>query len=432
VICAEWKRKWCQRNYSRWAIMQPAKRCGSFNGTTGNEYSGFNRISISLQEVSRSSIIYLLKDLPLLRKPILQYTSYAVFGLLTFLAVAATVVPLLPSKEWYVRIFDYPRLQTFFIALFALAGYAVVYFRRKKKNHVFILLYLAVMLVQGYRAWPYTPLAPKQVRWSEGKHNDSASIRFFICNVLQTNTAYAAVMERVAAYQPDIMITTETDSTWQNRLQPLEKRFPYRIAVPQSNTYGMHLYSRLPLRESTVRYLVEPDIPSMRTGVQLANGQWITLFVVHPRPPVPTEASDSRERDAEIILVAREARKEKGGVIVAGDFNDVAWSETTALFQEVSGFLDPRRGRGFYNTFHAKVPIFRWPLDHIFHSRHFTLNEIERTGPVNSDHFPMYVSLQYNPDEKEKQPAVAPDRDTEKKAAETIKKGKTDTDSPGE
>ncbi len=341
-------------------------------------------------------------------------------------------MPLIPSKEWYVQIFDYPRLQTFFIALLALAWYAVAYFKCGVRGYAFVLLLLVVIAVQAYKAWPYTPLGPKQVLWSDKKAGEANTISLFICNVLQTNTAYNAVIEKVNAYKPDIFITTETDSTWQKKLSMLEQQFPYRVPVPQSNTYGMHLYSRFPLKESMVRYLVEPDIPSIRSKVQLPSGEWITLFVVHPRPPVPTEASDTKERDAEIIMVARESRRDKGGVIVAGDFNDVAWSENTELFQEVSGFLDPRRGRGFYNTFHAKVPLFRWPLDHIFHSSHFKLISMERADQVNSDHFPVYINLSYEPEKKTEQPVVKPDAKTEKEAIETIHEGKTDKDPPGE
>lgn len=122
-------------------------------------------------------------------------------------------------------------------------------------------------------------------------------------------------------------------------------------------------------------------------------------------------------------FIKKEAKQEAGAVIVAGDFNDVAWSETTALFREVSGFLDPRRGMGFYNTFHAKIPIFRRPLDHILHSNHFKLSKIERVGKVNSDHFPMYVELSYEPDEKSEQPEVKPEADSEKDANKIIRKG---------
>jgi endonuclease/exonuclease/phosphatase (EEP) superfamily protein YafD len=239
------------------------------------------------------------------------------------------------------------------------------------------------------------------------------------------------VLSQVAKYQPDIIITTETDSVWQRHLKSLEQRYRYRQPIPLSNTYGLHLYSRLPLSELSVRFLLEPDIPSIRTKVQLRTGEWIHLFVVHPRPPVPGESSDSRERDAEIIMVGKEARKETGGVIVAGDFNDVAWSSNTRLFQQITGYLDPRRGRGFYNTYHAKVPVFRWPLDHIFHSTHFKLVRISKVDGVGSDHFPMFIHLKYEPGEKDTQQKVKPKKDTEKKANETIKAGKTDPDAPG-
>ncbi len=348
------------------------------------------------------------------------------FGILLMGALLATLMPLFPSKEWYFRIFDYPRLQTFFMAGLALLWYVRFFFKRNFRSYLFVSLLVLVIGIQAYKAIPYTILGPTQVLWSEKDPADTTSIGLFICNVLQHNTAYDRVLGRINEYQPDIVITTESDSSWQRGLSSLEARYPHRVAVPLGNTYGMHLYSRLPLADAQVRYLLEPDIPSIRTRVRLRSGEWVHLFIVHPRPPVPGEASDSRERDAEIILVAREARKEKGGVIVAGDFNDVAWSETTELFQEVSGYLDPRLGRGFYNTFHAGVPLFRWPLDHIFHSKHFKLMRMERGGKTGSDHFPVFIRLSYEPEEKEEQEEVKPEEDTEQKANETIQKGKAD------
>jgi endonuclease/exonuclease/phosphatase (EEP) superfamily protein YafD len=352
-----------------------------------------------------------------------RYAGLIVFGMLAIIALAATLMPIWQSEQWYVRVWDYPRLQTFCIAVAAVAWYLFFYFKRGRQGYVFVAMFLAVIMIQGYKALPYTIVGKKQVLNADAVAIDSSNISMLICNVLQTNDAYDKVVDLVNDYSPDIFITTESDTVWQNKLQTIEAAFPYRVPVPQSNTYGMHLYSRLPLRNTSVRYLIENDIPSIRTEVQLPSGQWIHLFVVHPRPPAPTEAPDSKARDAEIILVGKEASKEKGGVIVAGDFNDVAWSRTTKLFQEVTGFLDPRRGRGFYNTFHAKIPIFRWPLDHIFHSNHFNLVEMKRTHKVESDHFPMFVRLRYNPSEKNEQPAVKPDEDTEKEADKAVEEG---------
>jgi endonuclease/exonuclease/phosphatase (EEP) superfamily protein YafD len=297
------------------------------------------------------------------------------------------------------------------------------YYHAGNQANIIIGIFLIIIGVQGYKAWPYTPLATRQVKLAASPGTSKTSISLYISNVLQDNRNYQKTIDKINFHHPEIVITTETDAAWQKALSALHDQYPYRVAVPQDNKYGMHLFSKLPLKDPKVRFLMEDDIPSIRTQVQLESGDWITLFIVHPRPPVPNESKDSRDRDAEIILVARETKEIEGGIIVAGDFNDVAWSETTELFQKVSGFLDPRRGRGFFNTFHAKYPIFRWPLDHIFHSNHFRLKGIQRVKDIDSDHFPMFVHLSYEPEKKASQPEEKPDGDTWKDANETIQKG---------
>ncbi len=62
----------------------------------------------------------------------------------------------------------------------------------------------------------------------------------------------------------------------------------------------------------------------------------------------------------------------------------------TKYFREISGMLDPRVGRGLFNTFHAGIPLLRWPLDHIFHSADFRLVRLERLPAIKSDHFPVF------------------------------------------
>ncbi len=362
----------------------------------------------------------------LLNNSYFSYAGFIIFGIITFIVVCATVLPFFHFKQWYFRIFDYPRLQTFFMAIAAFAWYAIFYFRMGKPGLLILVLLFGVILVQAFKAFPYTPFAPKQVLQSEIQNPDSTAISLFICNVLQSNEQYEKVIEQINSCGADIVITTESNQRWQDGLKRIEKDYPNVVSIPQDNSYGMHLYSKLPLKNTEVRYLLEPNIPSIRTALQLRSGSWVHLFIVHPRPPFPTEDEDSKERDAEILLVAKEARKIEGGVIVAGDFNDVAWSETSELFQEVSGFLDPRRGRGFYNTFHAGYPVFRWPLDHIFHSSEFKLLKIQRMSKVGSDHFPMFVKLNYEPEGKNNQPEVAPDEETEERANEAIQEGKED------
>ena len=160
----------------------------------------------------------------------------------------------------------------------------------------------------------------------------------------------------------------------------------------------MHLYSKLKLINPEIRFLVEDNIPSVTSTVELRNGVRILFYCLHSAPPSPTENSHSTERDGELLMLGKEANRQDKAVIVTGDLDDVAWPDTTLLFRRISELLDPRIGRGMFNSFHAKYWFIRWPLDHLFHSREFRICEIRRLGYFGSDHFPIYIKLAYAPD----------------------------------
>ena len=160
---------------------------------------------------------------------------------------------------------------------------------------------------------------------------------------------------------------------------------------PLDTGYGLILYSRLPLSRTEVEDRVVEGVPSVRTVVTLRTGDHIRLWAVHPEPPVPEEATTGR--DSELASAGLSAKDDPLPCIVTGDLNDVAWSSTTRQFQRLSGMADPRVGRGFYNTFDARFPFMRWPLDHLFHDAEFRLVSMSRGDKTGSDHFPMIFTL---------------------------------------
>lgn len=310
------------------------------------------------------------------------------------LIVLFSLIPLIKNDYWAFRIFEYPRLQKLFINLVIIILFTSLF----KAQSTTDLVFLAAMVINScyliYQIYSFTFLAKKVMLKAERQDTDN-QIQIISSNVFQDNTNTQGCLKILLKHDPDIVLLLETNEFWMKGTEKLKEIYPHQVLVPLENTYGMLLYSKLELIDAEVRFLVDEEIPSIRTKVVLPSGKQVHLYCVHPTPPVPGENMYSTERDKELLLVAKEVKNNPEPTIVVGDLNDVAWSYTTELFTKISGLLDPRIGRGFYNTFHAKYPFLRFPLDHVFCSVEFKLNKLQRLENFSSDHFPIYISLQY-------------------------------------
>lgn len=320
---------------------------------------------------------------------------------LELLLIFFSILLLIPSlasltkfDHWWIRGFDFPRLQISFLTLLALVSSFFVYSFDSFWQFLAVILLILSFTYQATKIYPYTIFAKKQVvKYKASVPENTISI--LVSNVLAKNTKYEKLIEQVTKKQPDLLLTLETNTRWEKELSVLEETYPYTVKIPQDNLYGMHLFSKLELMDIKVKKIISEEIPSIHGTVKLKTGKKIKIHCLHPKPPSPTEDDTSTNRDAELLLVGKDCKAEQYSALVFGDLNDVAWSRTTRLFQKVSGLLDPRIGRGFFNTFHSGYPLFRWPLDHIFHSHDFTLIELKRLKNIGSDHFPIYIKLNY-------------------------------------
>ena len=302
---------------------------------------------------------------------------------------------LIPRDEWWFRGADFPRLQILALGLIAFILMLVWDAPWNWVREVILLGVIAAVAYQLKMVLPYTFVWKKQVKTvAKTELQPERQISLIVSNVLTPNTQYHLLLQQIRQHQPDLILTLESDAHWEQALSVLEDDYPYRVAVPLDNLYGMHLYSRLALKDIEVKFILSDEIPSIHATVILRSGQPVQLYCLHPKPPSPTEAKDSTLRDAELLIVGDQIKDLDESCIVMGDLNDVAWSRTTRLFQRISGLLDPRVGRHFVNTFHADYPLLRWSLDHVFHSTDFALVQMQRLAHIGSDHFPVYVVLQ--------------------------------------
>ena len=305
-------------------------------------------------------------------------------------AIAATLLPFVPTDAWWVRVLDFPRFQVAILAALAAALAVLALNRRRRRVQALVILLLASAGYQAAEVYPFTRLGGTELPAVPGC-SPGGTVSLLIANVLMTNRDPEPLLALVRRMDPDLVLLTETDAWWDEQLATLAGRYPRAVRYPLDNTYGIHLYSKLELVQPRVRFLVQPDVPSIHTRIRLRSGTLVEFHGVHPTPPRPTQ--DTTPRDAELILVGRQVAADRRPTIVAGDLNDVGWSATTRLFEEISGLLDPRVGRGLYATFNANWPFLQWPLDHVFVDRSFRLVRLLRMNHIGSDHFPIFVDL---------------------------------------
>ncbi len=352
----------------------------------------------------------------------------------TLLIVLATLLPLSRHPHWIVRGMDFPRLQIAVLAAVLLILDVIFLDLQASISWALISVTGLCLFWQLWWILPYTPLWPQEVKTVTDGHPDK-QLSILTSNVLTPNRNAGALIALVKQHRPDILVTLESDQWWEDQLHVLETDMPYSVKCPLDNLYGMHVYSKLPLEEQEICYLVEKEVPSIHASLVLRTGDRVRIHFIHPAPPSPTENPESAERDAELIVVAKSVADSDQAIIVTGDLNDVAWSATTRLFRKISGLLDPRVGRGMFNTFHVDYPLLRWPLDHLFHSQHFVLMSIQRLPSIGSDHFSLLTKLLFVPQHGEDQEGLQADNadhEWSEEIAEEQKVNKYDVPEPGE
>lgn len=308
------------------------------------------------------------------------------------------------SSHWMIRMFDFPVKQLVLTQLFLTPIIIIFVYDESILLHTVPLFVGSIcVLLSLYTIWPYTTIHAKDIQ-STVADSKSDSISVMSVNVFMHNSDHKRLIELVQNIDPDFLLLLETNLKWQRATEKLDATYPYQIKHPLENTYGLLFFSKYPIKNSEVRFLLKSEIPSIKAKIELSPNHTTWFYGVHPEPPSPTESETSEPRDIELLKLSKEVRQIQEPIIFAGDFNDVAWSHTTRLFRRHSGLLDPRIGRGSFSTFNAKYPLLRWPLDHFFLSPHFTINKMSVLPSIGSDHFPIMIDVNLNSNANQKSP----------------------------
>lgn len=342
---------------------------------------------------------------------------------LALAGAAVTLAPLSGTHHWWVRMWDFPRIQiagalgaTLLLALVFLDGWP---------RWAVVATMLACLVPHLLRIRPFTPLARREMRFAAPR-SDGAEVTLLAANVLMENTRHDLVRGLIARTDADVILLMETDQTWIDALAPALEGYPTQLRVPKNDCYGLLFATRLPAGRAEVAFLTADETPSVFADLRTASGRRFHFVGLHPEPPVP--GVDTDERDAQILYAARFARSTEVPMIVMGDFNDAAWSPTSRLFKHYGRYLDPRIGRGLYASFHAKNWLVRCAIDQLFLTEEVAVVDFRLGGRIGSDHFPVIARVRIDPEEaralnRPPKPVSAEEREEIEARLEEYRKG---------
>lgn len=309
------------------------------------------------------------------------------FQILVFTSIIGTIASSLRSTNWWIKVCDVSRVHMFFLLTFLLS-YGLFFLPIDQPWVTFTLFTLICCFFYHLKViLPFVPLYPTELSSTTNKEH---CLKILSINVRLKNKKYQNLIQLVEEIQPDLFLLTEVDQKWIDAVSFLQNAYPFSVLKPLENTYGIALYSKYELVDAEIKFLVQDDVPSIHTNVKFKD-HFIQILGLHPKPPAPWTSPE--KKDLELIKVAGMTNINSLPTIVTGDLNDVGWSKITQNFKQISGLLDPRIGRGFFNTYNALIPIFQFPVDHFFVSKHFKLLNIKRLPAIGSDHFPVFLEV---------------------------------------
>lgn len=302
----------------------------------------------------------------------------------SILLIILGVLPFIKNQHWTFRVSEFMKIHLFFFQIVAMVGMFIWH----EKDAWFWLInsiQLGLTIYHGFILFKFTSFYKK----NDTSGFDCATIKIISTNIYQFNTDFKRFKDFIKIENPDIFITIESNADWEKAMREMETDFPHTEKITLENTYGMHFYSKMPFEELKTHFFVSEDIPSIEAHFKFENGEDFVVFAVHPPPPSPTEENTSKERDGDLLSIAKRVKKIGKPVLVIGDFNTVAWSNISSLFRKNSGLIDGRVGRGILASFHAKYWFVRIPVDLVFHSTELFLKELKILEDIGSDHFPI-------------------------------------------
>lgn len=202
--------------------------------------------------------------------------------LLAALLILATLIPLVVSNQWWIRVFVFPQAQIALLLAMVAVVVPFVFSMRRPAAMAMMAALVATLAYQLHYLLPYTPLWPEEIAGAQTCPPERR-VRVLVLNVKEGDAANAPTLDLVKDVRPDLFLVMEVEPVWLERMAALRDHFPHVVTAPRGGAWGMALFSRLPLVEPRVRYLVDDYVPSVRAAVSSSLGDAVRFLRATPQ-----------------------------------------------------------------------------------------------------------------------------------------------------
>ncbi|MDF7806566.1 endonuclease/exonuclease/phosphatase family protein [Pontiellaceae bacterium B12219] len=302
-------------------------------------------------------------------------------GVLDLFTIGILIVSLLGyfgKFNWFFDLFSHFRVQYLQLCLipFVIALW-------KRRNKLAIALVLLVCL-------NYTFVLP--LYFGKPGPATGKTIRAMLMNINAENSNTDQVLGAIKTAAPDILLLEEVTPKWARELEVLNATYPYRIAEPREDCFGMVLLSKVPLEHRQVVEIGNSGVPSIIAEAYFPGGT-ISIIGTHPLPPIG--ADYSAQRNAQLAALPEFIQQQKYPVLLIGDLNTTPWSPFFQTLEKESGLKNSMQGFGHQPSWPSGNAFMRIPLDHVLHDEEISIHN-RMIGPkVGSDHLPVIVDFTF-------------------------------------
>lgn len=307
------------------------------------------------------------------------------FATALLLTGAATLFHLVTSVASYHWIPDVLTSFTAYVAAIAFIGCLCSFASRSR---VLMALAVAVTVVSFSTVLPEFGFGARVTA-------RGVPVKVLTANVLSSNRDVAKLFETVQSERPDIVVLLEANKFWTAATAAFDDEYPFVIARPRADNFGIIVRSRFQLANLDVVTLASSRVPTVLADVVINKNsrnasRSFRLIATHPVPPVGS--SNWHDRNTQLSQLAGIISQHTGPLLLVGDLNVTPWSPFFKSLKSEAKLNDCRKaGYGFGTTWNAKLPLLSIPIDHALTT--LPIVDYHIGSPIGSDHRPLVATI---------------------------------------